>query len=114
MGPDLRVVTLQPYEELVRLAERELELARLGRLDEVVELQARRAEHVARLPSYPPPDARPALERAAALQQETTVVLAMSARSAVDSLRRVDRGRVAVRSYAPAGGVSQGTLNRSA
>lgn len=107
-------MTLLQYEELVRLAERELELARAGRLDEVAELQARRAQHVALLPSYPPPDARPALERAAALQQETTVVLAMSARSAVDSLRRVDRGRVAVRSYAPAGGSPHGVLDRSA
>ena len=106
-------MTLLPYEELVRLAERELELARLGRLDEVAELQARRAEHVALLPSYPPAEARPALERAAALQRETTVVLAMSARSAVDSLRRVDRGRVAARSYAPAGGSPQGVLDRS-
>ena len=107
-------MTLLPYEELVRFAERELELARAGKLDEVSELQSRRAEHVASLPSYPPAEARPALERAAALQRETTVVLAMSARSAVDSLRRVDRGRAAARSYAPAGGVSQGTLNQSA
>lgn len=107
-------MTLRPYEELVRFAERELELARAGRLEDIAELQARRAEHVALLPSYPPPDARPALERAAALQRETTVVLAMSARSAVDSLRKVDRGRAAARSYAPAGGAPQGTLDRSA
>lgn len=107
-------MTLQSYDELVRLAEQELDLARAGKLDEVAELQSRRADHVASLPSYPPAEARPALERAAALQRETTVVLAMSARSAVDSLRRVHRGRAAARSYAPAGGAPQGTLDRSA
>lgn len=107
-------MTLAPYEALVRFAERELELARAGQLEEVSELQERRAAHVALLPSYPPADARPALERAAALQRETSVVLAMAARSAVDSLRKVDRGRVAARSYAPAGGVALKTLDRSA
>ncbi|MEX2196705.1 MAG: hypothetical protein WD844_15600 [Thermoleophilaceae bacterium] len=107
-------MSLRQYEELVRFAERELELARAGQLDEVSELQERRTAHVALLPSYPPAEARTALERAAALQRETTVVLAMGARSAVDTLRKVDRGRVAARSYAPAGGAPQGTLDRSA
>ena len=102
------------YEELVRLAERELELARAGRLDEVARLQDERAEHVALLPPSPPAEARPALERAAALQREVTVVLAMGARSAAESLRRVDLGRAAARSYAPAGGAPRGTLDRSA
>lgn len=107
-------MSLRAYDELVRFAELELELARAGRLDKVAELQARRAEHVALLPSHPPVDARPALERAAALQRETTVVLATSARSAADSLRKLDRGRAAARSYAPAGGPRPRTLDRSA
>lgn len=107
-------MTLAAYEELVRFAEQELELARAGRLEEVSELQARRAAHVELLPSSPPAEARAALECAAALQRETTVVLATAAREAVESLRRVDRGRAAARSYAPGGAEPVRTLDRSA
>lgn len=107
-------MTAAPYEELVRLTERELELARAGRLDEMAVLQSQRAVHVEALPARPPVEARGALERAAALQREITVTLAMGARSAVDELRRVDRGRAAVRSYTPAGAAPRASLDRSA
>lgn len=109
-------MSISAYRQLVALAEEELELARAGRLEEVEALQARRARHVAQMPSYPPPDARASLERAAALQRETTVVLATSARQAAESLRKVDRGRAVARSYAPGGAepARTRTLDRSA
>ena len=107
-------MSLAAYEQLVRLAERELELARAGRLEEVAALWAERDEHVASLPPRPPADARPALERAAALQQEITLVLAETAQAVTEELRRVDRGRAVARTYAPAGGAPSSTVDRSA
>jgi hypothetical protein len=105
-------VTLIRYEELATLAERELELATAGRLEELEQLQRRRAELVATLPTYPPPDARPALERAARLQRETTVTLATGLRAVVEQLGHVGTGRRAAGSYAPA--VGGRTVDRSA
>ena len=101
-------MSLAAYEQLVRLAERELELARAGRLEEVAALQAERDEHVASLPP------RPTGERAAALQQEITLVLAETAQAVTEELRRVDRGRAVARTYAPAGGAPSSTVDRSA
>lgn len=106
-------MSLAAYEQLATLAELELDAARGGRLEEVSALQERRAVHVKLMPSRPPAEARAALERAAALQRETTVVLATSAREAVESLRRVDRGRAAARCYTPGGAGPAPTLDRS-
>ncbi len=105
-------MTLVRYEELAALAERELELATAARLDELGELQRHRDDLVAALPTYPPPEARPALERAARLQRETTVALATSLRSVVEQLGHVGTGRRAASSYAPS--VAARTLDQSA
>lgn len=105
-------MTLLRYEELATLAERELEAATAGRLEELEQLQRRRAELVATLPTYPPPDARPALERAARLQRETTVALATSLRAVVEQLGHVGTGRRAAGSYAPS--VPGRTVDQSA
>lgn len=96
-------MTLYRYEQLAELAERELELVTAGQLEQAEELQARRAELVATLPPAPPDEARPALERAAEAQRQTTVALAMAARAVEAELARVGGGRRAARSYAPAG-----------
>ena len=106
-------MTLSRYEELAALAERELELATAGRLEELEQIQRKRAELVASLPTYPPADARPALERAARAQRETTVMLATTLRSVVEQLGHVGTGRRAAGSYAPAVGSSR-TLDESA
>ena len=90
-----------PYALLVGLAERERELVADGRLDELVELARRREELTAGLPPEPPPSARRLLERASALQQETSAALENAMRVAELELRRLERGRGAVRGYAP-------------
>ena len=105
-------MTLVRYDELAALAERELELASAGRLEELEHVQQRRAELVASLPTHPPPDARPALERAARAQRETTVALATSLRAVVDQLGHVGTGRRAAGSYAPS--ERERTIDRSA
>lgn len=94
-------MTLARYDELAALAAREHELAVAGRLDELEQVQLRRAELVASLPTYPPAEARPALGRAAELQRETTIALARALREVAEDLGRVGRGRAMARSYAP-------------
>jgi hypothetical protein len=89
------------YDALADLAERELELVAAGAVDELPALHARRSALVAALPAAPPPAARPALERAAQLQQLVTDVLEEHVRDAGGELRRVARGRTAMHGYAP-------------
>ena len=50
-----------PYEAIVRLAERELELAGEGRYEEIAQLGRERAQLLAALPAAPPSIAREAL-----------------------------------------------------
>jgi hypothetical protein len=93
------------YGRLVELAARERDLIDAGRYDELAELDAERGRLVASLPADPPPEARPALERAAALQDENTRLLTDALAQTRDSILGVGRGRTAARSYAgaPAG-----------
>lgn len=88
-----------PYASLAALAERELELVSAGELDALPALQDERARLVSTLPAVAPASARPALERAAALQVRTTAALAQGLRDLGGELDRLDRGRVAVRGY---------------
>ena len=87
------------YDELVALAEREHALVVEGAWEELAAVDARRREVLASLPAVAPVAARGVLERAAAVQGATTVLLA----TAVDGLRRelttLSHGRVAVRGY---------------
>ena len=101
MPTDVPVVVRDPYAVLVGLAERERELVADGRLDELVELARRRDEITAALPAKPPAAARRLLERATALQHKTSAALENAMRVAELELRRLDRGREAVRGYAP-------------
>jgi hypothetical protein len=91
-----------PYAALVALAEREHALVAAGHVDELAPLAAERAALVATLPAQAPAAARPALERAAALQLATTAAL----RAALDDTRRrlaaVQQGHRAARAYARA------------
>jgi hypothetical protein len=90
-----------PYEALADIAERELELVSAGALDRLPELRAERDELVAKLPGTPPATARAALERTAALQARVTAVLEERLGQTGADLRRLTRGRTAVRGYAP-------------
>ena len=90
------------YERLVTLAERELELVRSGALDEIPALVEERRQIAASLPAQPPHAARPALERAAAIQAQISELLKESLAETAAELDRLVQGRAAVRSYAPA------------
>jgi hypothetical protein len=94
---------LSAYEHLVVLAERELALVRAGRLTELPDLHARRAQVVATLPARPPEAARPSLERAAELQAQIGAALEAARDAAGRELGRLRRGRGAVRAYGHVG-----------
>ena len=89
------------YETLAAIAERELELVTAGATDGLTELRARRDAILAALPPAPPPAARPALERTAELQARVTDVLRQRLEETGAELRRLNRGRTAMRGYAP-------------
>ena len=90
------------YAELAALAERELELVSAGDFDELPALQRERDALVASLPDTPPAAARPSLERAAQLQERVSAALSGAIADVGGEIDRVERGRTAVRGYAPA------------
>ena len=90
------------YDALADIAQRELELVGAGAVERLPELHAERSALVASLPDPPPPAARPALERAAALQARVSALLAERLDETSGELRRLARGRTAMRGYAPA------------
>jgi hypothetical protein len=92
------------YAELVALAERELELVRADRLDELDPLRARRSELASALPAAPPPEALPLLEQAAALQAQVESALERDMAYVAAELQCVRRGRHAVQAYTPGSG----------
>ena len=92
---------MTPYDALAHLAERELELVSCGEVENLPELHARRDAIVAALPPVPPPEARPSLERAAAIQRRVTAALAERLRESGTELRKLTHGRTAMAGYAP-------------
>ncbi len=94
---------MSAYEHLVVLAERELALVQAGRLAELPDLHARRAQVVATLPSRPPEAARAALERAAEVQAQVAAALEAARDATGHELSRLRRGRGAVRAYGQVG-----------
>jgi hypothetical protein len=90
-----------PYEALADLAKHELALVDAGEVEELPALHARRDALIAALPPVPPADARPALERAAALQAGVTAALAERLRESGAELRKLTHGRTAMAGYAP-------------
>ena len=88
-----------PYSRLADLAERERTLVAEGRFEELDALGAVRERLIATLPERPPATARPALERAAALQREVTAALTAARDEVAAELRRLDLGRTTMRGY---------------
>lgn len=91
-----------PYERLAELAERELALVstfELSRIGDLVALAQERTTLVDALPERPPAAARPALARAAALQERTTAALARLCHDIGRELGHVDHARRAARGY---------------
>jgi hypothetical protein len=87
------------YSRLVELAERELELVRAERLDELPALWEERRGVVTELPYVPPLEARDCLARAAELQGRTTALLEERVAANGAEMRRVVIGRTAMQSY---------------
>ena len=95
-----------PYRRLLELAARENELVADGLLEEAERVIEERERLVASLPPVPPPEARASLERAAALQAQTTGALEAARAGVIEELRRLGTGRTTVRGYAPGAGAA--------
>ena len=89
---------MDPWSELVALAEREQELAESGHWDDVAELSGERLRRSLAL-GQAPASARPALERLARMQSQIDVALQLAHASASQELAGIRRGRTAVRGY---------------
>ena len=92
-------MTTDPYGSLVLLAERERALVEDGRVEDLAALAAERDALIATLPPQAPPSARPALERARALQTATAATLRASLGAMRLQLAELDRGRGVARAY---------------
>lgn len=96
------------YDDLLVLAEREHALLAAGAWEDLAALDAQRRDLLARLPAAAPATARAVLERALAVQAQSSAALA----GGVDGLRRelatLSQGRAAVRGYGAAGAAAAG------
>jgi hypothetical protein len=93
---------LDLYEQLVEIAEHELELASERRFDELSEVSDLRARLVARLPDKPPRGARSALERCRSLEERIGRELLAGRAELLAALADVERAQRAARGYRPA------------
>jgi hypothetical protein len=89
-----------PYAALVALAERERDLVAEGAFERLEAISEERSALVAGLPAQAPPSARPALERAYALQLATDVALRAALAEAGQRLGAMGRRHHVVRAYA--------------
>lgn len=93
------------HDELLALVEREHALVLAGAWEELAALDQRRRDLVAQLPATPPADARATVQRAHAIQAQTSALLA----AGIDELRRelgtLSHGRAAVRGYGAGAGM---------
>ncbi len=88
-----------PYEQLLELAERELECAGRGEYGALAEIAAERTRIIETLPPVAPVTARETLERAALMQARVTVELQRGRAQALFALRHVLHARRAARGY---------------
>lgn len=96
-----------PWAELVELAEGELAAAREGRWDDAAASADERLRRVAVL-GDPPPEARPELERLAALVDAFVALAATSRAAVLRELGALRRGGTAARGYAFAAATEPG------
>jgi hypothetical protein len=88
-----------PWAELVALAERERDLVREGRWDELPAASSQRLD-ASRALGAPPAAARPHLERLVELQREINAGLSAGRAFTLQKLGKLDRGATAMRGYA--------------
>jgi hypothetical protein len=101
------------WDQLLALAESELELIRGGDVEQLPDAIAARAQLAATL-GQPPATARPVLERLAAVQHQIVVELTLARDEVVRELGALRRGRGAVRGYRSAAGPAAGQIDGSA
>ncbi len=89
-----------PYAAILDLAERELELARDGRIEDLRSLAPQWDALTAGLPERPPASARTPLERAAALHERTSATLQCLREGLLCDLRTTARASRAAHGYA--------------
>ena len=87
-----------PWADLVTLAERERDLVRDGRWEEVPAASAHRLSAAQAL-GDPPASARPLLERLVGLEREIHAGLSTGRAFTLQKLGKMDRGRTALRGY---------------
>lgn len=101
---------MTPWQQLLGLAERELELIRGGdieRLPDAIEERARLAATLGQAPA----SARPVLERLQAVQQQIIVELTLAGAEIVRELGTLRRGRGAVDGYRFAAGPAAASVD---
>ncbi|HWX44140.1 MAG TPA: hypothetical protein VNY52_02335 [Solirubrobacteraceae bacterium] len=91
---------LDPYAAIVELAERELQLAREGRIEDLRSLATEWETLTADLPERPPASARSPLERAAALHERTSATLLSLREAMLCDSRTTARASRAAHGYA--------------
>jgi hypothetical protein len=92
--------TLDPYAAILDLAELELELAGMGKIDDLQALAAQWNELTAGLPEQPPASARPLLEKAGELHERTHVELLRLREAMLSDLSTTARASRAAHGYA--------------
>jgi hypothetical protein len=92
--------TLDPYAAILDLAELELELAGMGKIEDLRVLSEQWTQLTAGLPEQPPPSARALLERAAALHERTHVELLRLREAMLCDLGTTARASRAAHGYA--------------
>jgi hypothetical protein len=92
---------IAPYEALLELIERQLQLAGEGRFDELRKVAAAHAALVETLPETPPSAAREVLQRAWLMQQRLTIELTRGREAVVHGLGELDRARRTANGYSP-------------
>ncbi len=91
---------LDPYEAILELAERELQLARDGRIEDLRSLASEWDALTAGLPERPPAYARTPLERAAALHERTSATLQCLREALLCDMRTTARASRTAHGYA--------------
>ena len=102
---------MSPWNQLLALAERELELIRGGDIEALPAAIEQRAAIASALPARPPASARNDLERLQAVQQQIIVELTLAGAEIVRELGTLRRGRGAVDGYRFAAGQATGSVD---